>query len=912
MVSSRKLWAVIGLLGIANAQVQFPDTTSTTAPTDGALAKAKPKPTTSMRIDEPSPSRSGECQASTVTVPAPCYPMDCYPTTITKTKTRYVTLPGSTPVSISTSVSTKTVYVSTTEKQYSTEEETEKYTETSVTATTSTDPTTATTTALASTTQFIYSSYPYNVTIMNSYGYPVVTTEWSTSTATVVSSYVKAIPNTVEIIVPTTTTLVSTEFQPSELEGLDIYRPYARLAAVTVISTYTYLTSYPASVISSATSYVYVPITEISTYTASVTDTEILSSAASFPTTTTETSISVSLSVSTYEITSTYIVSYPVTVISSTTIYSYNTATTTTTQLSLATDTSYVTDSTTTTTTSVSTLFLTTTSTLPASTVTTSISGSLTTITLPASTTVTTVISLITSFITFPGEVTTLPGQITTLLASTITLPGQTTTISGQITTLPASVITLPGQITTLPGALTSFTAPGEITKLPGQITTLSGSVSTQKLPGLATTLDGTVSTIPGQYININIPGAISVSISRLPGQATTLPGQNLTLPATSLSTIPGIVSTIAGPYGPTITLPPVLNTILIPGSTIINPGSAVAASSLVICPKPTNLPGVAVTPQDTGPRALWGCSPGYVCNVPKPAGCDIFADPPDYDYLCDAKYCIPSPLFPVVTWPEGETAYYPLTEGYFNLNPQAFGLDFTVFVTNVVVITVAGKYGKLETITEAGQHSSQVSLSRFESTSTPTFTVGLKSSAYTPITSAHARWKKSREEHVQAREAWVQARDTLHLLKRDASVAPAVCFAQCNNCYIEAQSVGKSPALCAADSAFRSYYEGCQSCVASNSDTSEESLAVYVEPKFAEFTDYCDAQAPAIPVLDDSLTSTVPVTQMETPLPVTWHGFYPNLFLHASSCITKPSIKWPRDIAQHDTKQPATNDLRT
>ncbi|EKD15359.1 glycoprotein X [Drepanopeziza brunnea f. sp. 'multigermtubi' MB_m1] len=506
-------------------------------------------------------------------------------------------------------------------------------------------------------------------------------------------------------------------------------------------------------------------------------------------------------------------------------------------------------------------------------------------------------ISLITSFTTLPGEITTLPGQITTLLASTITLPAQTTTLSGQITTLPASTITLPGQITTLPGAIISFTASGEITTLPGQITTLAGSVSTRTLPGLVTTLAGTVCTILGPYPTITISGATSVSMSKLPEHVTTLSGQIVTLPgATSLSTIPGIVSTIAGPPGPTLTLPPVLSTTLIPGSTIINPGPSVTASSLVICPKPTNLPGVAVTPQDKGPNALWGCSPGYVCNVPKPAGCDIFADPPDYDYLCDAKYCIPSPLFPVVTWPKGETAYYPLTEGYFNLNPQAFGLDFTIFVTNVVVITVAGKYGNLETITEAGQYSSQ-------------------SSAYTPINSAHAHWKKSREEHVQAREAWVQARDTLHLLKRDASVAPAVCFAQCNNCYIEAQSVGKSPALCAADSAFRSYYEGCQSCVASNSATPEESLAVYVEPKFAEFTGYCDAQAPPIPVLDGSFTSTVPVTRTETPLPVTvsvvWHGFYPNLYLHTSSCIPKLSIKWPRDIAQHDT-QPATNDFRT
>ncbi|KAH7391539.1 hypothetical protein BKA64DRAFT_107921 [Cadophora sp. MPI-SDFR-AT-0126] len=491
-----------------------------------------------------------------------------------------------------------------------------------------------------------------------------------------------------------------------------------------------------------------------------------------------------------------------------------------------ATDTSFITDSTTTTTTSISTLLLTTTTTLPASTVTSSISGSLTTVVIPPITETTTE----TSLITLPGEVTTLPGEVTTL--------------PGDITTLPGEVTTLSGVTTTVPGVITTITAPGStvLSTLPGQVTTLPGEVTTITAPGstVLSTLPGQVTTVPGEVTTVTAPG--STVLSTLPGQVTTLPGQ---------------VTTVTAP-GPTVTLPPVSDTVTVPGPTIVGPGVTVTVNGLVVCPKPTNTPGVVVTPQDTGPNALWGCSPGYVCDLPKPAGCTLFADPPDYDFLCDAKYCIPSPPFPTVVWPEGETSYYPLTEGYFNLNPQAFGLDFTIFVINVVVITVTGEYGKetVKTVT-TGDYSSQASLAHFGSTDipssilniTPSPTPTSKTYVY-PTSSAHAHWKK--------------ARDVLHLLKRDESIVPAVCYATCNNCYLEAQSVGLSPELCADGSAFRSSYEACQNCVAANSATPKDSLQVYVDPKFAIFIDFCETQAP-IPVVEPS-TSTSTATVVPVP----------------------------------------------
>lgn len=454
-----------------------------------------------------------------------------------------------------------------------------------------------------------------------------------------------------------------------------------------------------------------------------------------------------------------------------------------------------------------------------------------------------------------PGQITTIPGQITTVLWQVITLPGQLTTLPASTVTLPGQITTLSGKITTLPGV--TITVPASTVTLPPQDTTLPGAVTTITASSQITTLGGQITTSPGSADTVVLPGQLTTSI-----------GQTVTLPeATPLITIPGPISTIAGPPEPTVILPPVSDTITVPEPLFVRPELAV-----VVCPKPSNTPGVVVIPQDSGPNALWGCSPGYVCNAPKPAGCDVFADPPDYDYLCAAKYCVLSPPLPVLTWPEGETSYYPLTEGYFNLNPQAFGLDFTIFVYNVLVITVPGKNGDegLQTIPGGGQYSSQASLSHFESASTPTFTVGRQSSAYTkPTVSAYAYRREARQEHAHVEKESLRAQNAHHVLKRDETIAPAVCFATCNNCYTEAQSVGKSSALCASDSSFRSYYDACQSCADSNSATPRRSLSVYVEPKFAEFLNFCDSQV-ALPVLADPSTESVPITSTVVPPPVT------------------------------------------
>jgi hypothetical protein len=92
----------------------------------------------------------------------------------------------------------------------------------------------------------------------------------------------------------------------------------------------------------------------------------------------------------------------------------------------------------------------------------------------------------------------------------------------------------------------------------------------------------------------------------------------------------------------------------------------------------------------------------------------------------------------------------------------------------------------------------------------------------------------------------------------------PSICYATCNDCYIEAQSVGLSPDLCTTGSPFQSDYANCQACVQANGDSLKISLQTYVVPEFQPFIDFCNA-APAQSEVQSTSTAIVtppPVTQ--------------------------------------------------
>lgn len=268
--------------------------------------------------------------------------------------------------------------------------------------------------------------------------------------------------------------------------------------------------------------------------------------------------------------------------------------------------------------------------------------------------------------------------------------------------------------------------------------------------------------------------------------------------------------------------------TLTIAGETTTLPGigsTVTITEHPIVCPMPTNTPGVQVNPQDTGKDATWGCSPGYVCNPPKPDHCQLWANPPDANYTCDASYCIPAPPFNDVKWQDDTTSYFPAVEGYFNLNPEDFGLSFDIFAEEIVTTTIGG----VPTTYTTGDWSSQASLSSFP-----------------PATTASVQWKRS--------------------IAKRANTVPSVCYDDCNNCFIEAQKVGKSyNALCASGTPFEDELTACQNCVAQHGDTQKVTLQDYVSPQFAQFIDFCSGSAPQSEVAATTSTETGTVI----PLPV-------------------------------------------
>lgn len=277
--------------------------------------------------------------------------------------------------------------------------------------------------------------------------------------------------------------------------------------------------------------------------------------------------------------------------------------------------------------------------------------------------------------------------------------------------------------------------------------------------------------------------------------------------------------------------------------STGYSAHTSVASSTIAsdtACPAPTNGPcDPPEIPYDPISNKTFGCDPGFVCDRPKPRGCSLWADSPADDYVCKSRHCIISPPFSRVQWPEGETGSLPADKGYFNLNPNAFGLPYSIFEYETIVKRRVG-----EEFTP-GSCASATELSVFP---TPSPQGGQRLS---PI--------------------WHGLPGTEQQDESDPPTAPAVCFDDCNNCYKEALAVGKSPALCVSDSQFQQDYKLCVSCIDANAEDGPSVRRQYVDHKFAQFLGYCERQdtAPTHSTSTDApaetATTSEPLVETET-----------------------------------------------
>jgi hypothetical protein len=253
-------------------------------------------------------------------------------------------------------------------------------------------------------------------------------------------------------------------------------------------------------------------------------------------------------------------------------------------------------------------------------------------------------------------------------------------------------------------------------------------------------------------------------------------------------------------------------------------------------------------------------------------------------EFRCDPSDCIPSPEFPWVKWPENETSYYPPTEGYFNLNPQAFGLSYDIFEEEVIVEQVDGKLTSIIT----GNWASQTSLTHFPASTTSTLSAA--------TTSSYSHYGKKRDTGKRG------AGHMNAFSKRDDTIIPALCYDICNDCYLEAQRVGKTSALCAAGSAFETSYTDCNGCIVDNGGGTKDTSKTYLDPKFAQFVNYCNAQAASPQPVQES--STVPQTQQNSPPPVqTTTQAPPNTQTSLNPITTTTSTPPPPETTESPTE---------
>jgi hypothetical protein len=221
----------------------------------------------------------------------------------------------------------------------------------------------------------------------------------------------------------------------------------------------------------------------------------------------------------------------------------------------------------------------------------------------------------------------------------------------------------------------------------------------------------------------------------------------------------------------------------------------------------PTYTAAIVPLPSDY----TWGCPPGYLCK-PQQENCNFEVGLPSESYYCAPDECIAvTPLPTPQLWnPNIYGNSSPVTDPglklnvvdhYFNMNPRDYGLSYDIFVA-----TEAITYTSTTTILEA-----------------PT-------------------------QAVRARQA--------------QTAVPAACYPWCNNCLLEAQAVGKTPALCVPGSTFEIDVNDCEQCIAYHKSDNTGTF-VQIAPQFQQFIDYC-AQ-----ISSTTVVSTATSTHTSTPIPI-------------------------------------------
>jgi hypothetical protein len=305
------------------------------------------------------------------------------------------------------------------------------------------------------------------------------------------------------------------------------------------------------------------------------------------------------------------------------------------------------------------------------------------------------------------------------------------------------------------------------------------------------------------------IPPAVTISV---PYTVTSVLEKDYT---TTLTRV--VISTVTQPVTvkqpTTITIPPITVTVFTTSSL----------TGLVTCPTRVINPTYTTStplPDDY----TWGCPPGSLCRPPQ-IDCNFEQNPPADSYYCSPDECVSvSPISSFAPAPtrSGTCGPYPTISGYFNFDPEYFGLSYSIFVDG-------GDYAEtcsgcpLSTIwpisqISDGQPQAPTVVPVCEITSVPLVTTISDGQPQGPVVTAPAR-----------------------LARRAELLLPSECFDRCNQCLLLAENDGKQRNLCISDSLFSAAYGNCEACLSIHkADTKTEAAAVL--ETLGVFTSYCNS----------------------------------------------------------------------
>ncbi|KAJ5811012.1 hypothetical protein N7447_010528 [Penicillium robsamsonii] len=238
------------------------------------------------------------------------------------------------------------------------------------------------------------------------------------------------------------------------------------------------------------------------------------------------------------------------------------------------------------------------------------------------------------------------------------------------------------------------------------------------------------------------------------------------------------------------------------PTTKTVPPSSTTTTISASVCSSLTSNPSYtpsAVLPDDY----TWGCAPGYLCKPPHTgdrSGCNVEAGLPEPGYVCNPSDCIVAP--PLDVHPSWQ---YNVSNNYYNLNPEDFGLDYSIF--------------HLSEDPSAANSKRYMSLWDF---------------------------------------------DVAQNTKRaDITNIPDVCYNDCNGAALVPEKLGKTSELCKSDSPFMENLGVCEECITNNGESGSDAYSSKMLPTFVQWLNYCSDMVTS--TTQESTTSTKTKTPTTT-----------------------------------------------